>query len=395
MTQTPPDSHLPMTPQHQAFLQASIASTQALSRLVSHALGDAMFGFASGASLDHMTELAKRRGESYVAALTAKPIATITTAFDAWLVELTRAITAQHAPDFLPMSDILREGITLDASPKGLRGLFSSKPNEKDVLRVKRYGSLATRILRAVLAADGTLDQEERRTIAAFIAALALPETDASPLYAEEAIDVSKIEIFGEMEPAIAKALMRGAWLAAAWDQIDPREEDIIRTVGQRLSVAGPEIEAFRNEAVERVESRRASGLAAIDAVRFILADRIPGYGTDVAVQIAHLLLPRRYRDEAISNAAHWGTTPATAAQLGGRHKSLKADEKELVLQLAWCAALFEDPQLSRKALLRGRHDRIAQDLGIDGAKVRPGIEEWLSAVLAPAAFSYSAPPTT
>jgi tellurite resistance protein len=388
MTQNAPVSqHNPA--QLSPLAQASLVATHALSRLISHSLGDAIFAFASGAHMDVMPELAKRRGESYVAALTQKPISTLTANFDAWIIELTRAIAPLAPPTFLPMADVLREGITMEASPKGLRSLFSSKPSEKDVQRVKRYGILATRVLRAVLAADGAIDAEELRTMQCFLGALAFSDADAGTLYGEAPIDVAKIEIFGEMEPAITKAILRGAWLAAAWDQIDPREEDVIRTVAARLGVAVPEVEAMRNEAVARVEARRAVGFAAIDAIRFMLSDRIPGYGTGVAVQVATLLLPRRYRDEGISNVEHWAPI-----QLGQRHKALSNEDKELVLRVSWCAALFEDPNLSRRALLRGRHDRIAQDLHADGAKLRPEIEDWLAAVLAPAAYPYSAGPT-
>ena len=60
------------------------------------------------------------------------------------------------------MMDVVREKVTLEIGARGLRSLFSSKPSDKDVARVKRYGSLAVRVLRAVLAADGPLDAEER-----------------------------------------------------------------------------------------------------------------------------------------------------------------------------------------------------------------------------------------
>ena len=54
--------------------------------------------------------------------------------------------------------EVVREKVTLEIGARGLRSLFSSKPSDKEVARVKRYGSLAVRVLRAVLAADGELD---------------------------------------------------------------------------------------------------------------------------------------------------------------------------------------------------------------------------------------------
>src|SRR5206468_9440409 len=114
--------------------------------------------------------------------------------------------------------------VTLEIGARGLRSLFSSKPSEKDTLRVKRLGTLAVRTLRAVCASDGPptkrLDAEEERTIAAVIGSLGLSKEDAAPLYKEAPIDVSKLDVYGEIESPIARALLRGAWMAAAWDAI-------------------------------------------------------------------------------------------------------------------------------------------------------------------------------
>ena len=107
------------------------------------------------------------------------------------------------------------EKVTLEAGARGLRSFFSSKPSEKDVLRVKRLGTLATRVLRAVFAADGPLDQEEQRTIAGLIASLGLPDEDAQPLFGEAPVAVEQLDVYGDVEPGFAKALLRGAWLAA------------------------------------------------------------------------------------------------------------------------------------------------------------------------------------
>jgi hypothetical protein len=138
------------------------------------------------------------------------------------------------------------------------------------------------------------------------------------------------------------------------------------------------------------VDGRRASGVAAVDAVRFVLSDRVPGYGAQLAVAVGNLTLPRRYRDEALAHLDHW-----SAVQLTGRHRDLSGAEKTRVLSLSWLAALFEDPSVSRRALLRARHDRVAADLGEEGKRARQELEQWLSDVLAPAAFPMSAPGET
>ena len=61
------------------------------------------------------------------------------------------------------------------------------------------------------------------------------------------------------------------------------------------------------------------------------------------------------------------------------------------VLGIAWAAALYEDPSVARRALLRARHERLAQDLGEDSVKARHSIDEWINDVLAPAAFPMGA----
>jgi len=58
---------------------------------------------------------------------------------------------------------------------------------------------------------------------------------------------------------------------------------------------------------------------------------------------------------------------------------------------MAWAAAMYDDPSVARRALLRARHDRVAADMGEDGGKSRFAIEDWVAQVLAPAAFPMSA----
>jgi tellurite resistance protein len=277
---------------------------------------------------------------------------------------------------------VLAEGVTLEIGARGLRGLFSSKPSEKDIQRVKQTGGFTVRTLRAVLASDGSLDAEEKRSLDAFIGALGLPAADTEAWQSEEVKSVAQMEVYGAADTALNRALIRSAWLAAAWDTLDPREEEVVRTLGSKLGMPAPELETHRTEALARVDGRRALGLAAVDAVRFVLSDRVPGYGAQLAVAVGNLTLPRRYRDEALANIGHW-----TAVQLTGRHRDLSGAEKTRVLSLSWLACLFEDPTVSRRALLRARHDRVAVDLGEDGKRVRQELEQWLSDVLAPAAF--------
>jgi hypothetical protein len=360
--------------------------TLALGRLVMTLAEDAIFGLGTGGGADVLEPLGKRRGEAYAAILAGHRLNTMVGEFDHWSVELTRAMAPIHAPAWMPMSEVIREKVTLEVGARGLRSLFSSKPSDKDVQRVKRLGTLAVRVLRAVFSANGPLDPEEARTVAALVASLGLPDELAQPLYAEMPVPVDQLDVYGDIEPGVAKALLRGAWLASAWDQIDPREEHVIRVLANKLAFPAMDLEVMRNEVVQRVDQRRNLGLAVVDAVRFVLSDRMPGHGVTLAAKAGTLVLPRRYREEALAQIGH-----GTKVTLAKRYTSLPSDDRLMVLGIAWASALYEDPSIARRALLRARHDRVAADLGEDGNKARHGVEDWFYDVLAPAAFPMGA----
>jgi len=365
-----------------AYAPAIDEKTAVLGRLVSTLAEDAIFGLAADGGPSVLDGLGKRRGESYSAILAGHRLNTMSGELDHWLVEMTRAMVPIFPPSWLPMAEVLREKVTLEAGARGLRSLFSATPSDKDVMRVKRLGSLATRVLRAVFAADGKLDSEEQRTVAAVVASLGLPDEDARPLYQEAAIPVDQLDVYGDIEPAVAKALLRGAWLAAAQDIIDPREEHIIRVIANKLAFPAMDLEVLRNEAASKIDVRRMSGAAAVDAIRYVLSDRAPGHGVTLAASAGALLIPRRYRDEVLAQVGH-----GTKVTLAKRYTQLASEERQTALSIAWAAALYEDPSIARRALLRARHDRVAADFAEDGLKARHIVDEWVNDVLAPAAF--------
>jgi tellurite resistance protein len=344
-------------------------ATAALDRLVAVLGEDAMYV---------LDAILLRRGYAYTAAVQGQAHTRMTTHFDSWVVEMARALAPVAPPTWVPMMEVVREKVTLEMGARGLRSLFSSKPSDKEVARVKRYGSLAVRVLRAVFSADGSLDSEELTTIAAVIASLGLPEADASALYAEPPVLAATLDVYGELDAAVAQAILRGAWLAAAWDSVDPREEQTIRVVAQKLSLSELEVEAARKDALARIDARRKAGLAAVDAVRCVLSDRTPGLGVQLAALTGTLMLPRRWRDEALS-AIGQGAPVALAK----RHMGLEASERLEVLGVAWAAALVDDPSVGRRALLRARWERVAEDLGEDDPAARELVDRWMGEALA------------
>jgi hypothetical protein len=351
----------------------------ALGRLAGVLGEDAIFVLGSGVhdTRDALDGLVERRGPAYAAAVKGEHHTRMTAQYDEWFVEMSRALAPVSPPVWVPMMEVVKEKVTLELGARGLRSLFSSKPSEKDVARVKRYGTLAVRTLRAVLVADAPLDREENRTIAAVVAALGLPEADANALRAEPAVPPEAFD-GGDVDRAVARAIVRGAWLAAAGDAIDPREENVIRIVAQKLSVPAEEVEAARRDAVERVDSRRRAGFAAVDGVRYVLSDRTPGPGVQLAALAGTVMLPRRWRDEALAPVGQ-----GAPVALAKRHVGLEAGDRRNVLGVAWAAALADDPSLGRRALLCSRWERLAQDLGEDDAHARELVEAWITETLA------------
>ena len=360
--------------------------TVALGRLIAALAEDAIFGLASGGGPGVLEGLGKRRAEAYQAIVAGHRLNTMSTELDHWLVEMTRAITPVFAPAAMPMADVLREKVTLEAGARGIRSFFSSKPSDKDILRVRRLGTLATRVLRAVFVADGAIDPEEQRAIAAFVASLGLPDEDAQPLYAEAPVAVEQLDVYGDVDAGFARALLRGAWLASAWDTIDPREEHVIRVVASKLSFPAMDLEVLRNEVVQRIDTRRTAGQATVDAIRFVLSDRMPGHGVTLAANTALFMIPKRYREEVMAQIGH-----GARVTLARRYVHLPAEDRQMALGIAWAASLYDDPSLSRRALLRARHDRVAVDFGEDGIRARQQVDEWVNDLLGPAAYPMAA----
>jgi hypothetical protein len=357
-----------------AYADAAPAAPPAdpLARLVALTCEEVIFGLsaAPGNAGDALEGLMHRRGPAHHACVQGANLPTMDLAFDTFVVEMTRAITPICPPSWLPMSEVLAEKVTLEVGARGLRGLFTNKPSDKDVLRVRRFGVLAVRVLRAVYASDGPIDGEEARSIGALIASLGLPDAECAPLYAEPPIAIDCLDFQGEIEVGVQRALMRGAWLAAAQDAIDPREEGTLRVLANKLGITLQDFEMMRTEAIARVEARRMAGLAAVDAARFVLADRVPGPGVTLATRICTLMLARRHRDEALAHIAH-----GAPVVLAGRYRGISSEEKISALGMAWAAAQRENPTVSRLALVRARLERFARDLGEDTRRAREAVD--------------------
>jgi len=56
--------------------------------------------------------------------------------------------------------DAVEGGLSLEHGARGVRSLFTSKPSDKDVARVRSRGGVAVRVVTSVLVAAGPLNAE-------------------------------------------------------------------------------------------------------------------------------------------------------------------------------------------------------------------------------------------
>jgi len=272
-----------------------------------------------------------------------------------WVVNMSAAVAPVRPPTWMPMHELVGS-VSLEAGARGVRSLFTSRPSEKEVLRARKIGSLTVRALTSVLGSDGPLRADELMLRSCLIAALGLPEEDERLLVVEQPMPTQALEVYGDMDPRIARLLVRGGWLAAFSDGIEPREDASVGVLAQKLGLTPEENEAQRQEVRARVDGSRVFGGAAVDAIRYVLSDE-PQASARLAWLAANLALPMVYRAEPLAAIENGG--PVVLA----RRHTLERTAREACLSLAWFAALATDPTQTRAAELASRHDRVATDL--------------------------------
>src|SRR5687767_2751370 len=182
---------------------------------------DMFFGVAAAGRDDEdtLTALARRRSEVYENILRGQSVVALTD-YRTWMTGLAAAAAPVRPPVWMPMSDLVSGGMTLEGGVRGVRALFTTKPSEKKVEQVRQVGSFAVRILGSILSADGELDADEFDLIAALVASLGLPPEDGRLLLGQPPVAATELEPPLDLEPKVARTLVDGAWLAAANDGI-------------------------------------------------------------------------------------------------------------------------------------------------------------------------------
>lgn len=317
---------------------------------------DALFVVASMCKfdLDQLTSVAKHRASEYEQ-LVRGPLPAHSP--DDWWVRMCQAMAPSACPPWLPMHELLDE-LTLVAGARGVRSLFSSKPSDKQIQRTRNMGTFAVRAMSTVMACSGALHPEDRLLRRCVVATLGLPESEAEPLLREDPKSADELVWPLDLEPRDAKLLARGLWNTAVRDGLDPREDELVWRLCERLGgLATEDIDAMRREARAWVDARKLLGQAAVDAIRYVLAGD-PDRAGNLGRLAAMLVLAPVHRRETIASIEYGG--PIILAK---RH-ALERTEREACLVMAWLAALSLNPTYVHSAELIARHDRVAADLG-------------------------------
>jgi hypothetical protein len=88
---------------------------------------DALFGVAAAGRDDEdtLTALARRRADVYEAWVAGREAATVV-AYREWMTACCAAVAPFTPPAWLPLSDLIAGGLTLEGGVRGVRALFTS-----------------------------------------------------------------------------------------------------------------------------------------------------------------------------------------------------------------------------------------------------------------------------
>lgn len=320
---------------------------------------DALFLLCSThkADRDTWTEMTTRRSNQYTKIVQGAH--SDSEDESAWMVNMCVALAPVAPPMWLPMHELI-DSLTLESGARGVRSLFTSKPSEKQIERVRIVGSFAVQALSSVLDAGTPWTEDDQLLRRCVVAALGLPEDDANRLCQQAPRSTEDLELPADFDVKLAKQVASGLWRAAFRDGLDPREDERVMQLCQRMGLTSEDTEAARRQARDDVDSRKALGVAAVDAVRYVLSDDA-GACVRLSKMVAKLALPPVHRAESMAAIEHGG--PIVLAR---RHE-LERKQREVCLTLTWVAALATNPEQTRLAEYLVRHDRVASDIGSKG----------------------------
>jgi hypothetical protein len=316
---------------------------------------------------DVLEPFARRRAPLY-----AQPSSTLWG--ELYWAGLAQALAAVGPAQWMPMAAVLELGITLEGGARGLRGLFTKAPSEKERKRVLKIATLAGRILEMVANADRALSSDETRMVAMAMNSFGLSAEELQNVRPGRALTFEDLEIFGDLDVKTRRALLRGAWQLASSGALDPARELAVRGVAARLEVQH-EADQVRAEVLtaqlRQLEFAQVAVELARSASRLIPAEI-------ARPALSHLVFSTAPAARRAELEAHMFST--VPVQLGALPR-LDSARKRQAVAVAFATVLAHDPTLSTMFTLRVRltDDAIAAGCGSEAADAFELVQRFLN----------------
>ena len=357
---------------------------EALSRLVSAASEECIFGLAAalGNSNDALEDLVKRRKDAHQLVVTAQNTPRMLDAFDAWVVEMARAMAPICPPSWMPMAEVLaREG-----HARGRR----ARPSLALLVQAERQGRPAReapRLARGARAARGARVRRaaRRRGGAHHRRAHRVarpPGRGRSAALRRGARRRSSASTSTARSTAPSRARCSAARGSPRRGTASTRARST-SSACSRPSSAHPSIDVEVHAQRRHRPRRRAANRGPRGGRRHPLRPRrshAPGYGVQLAALRRHAhapaALPRRGAAPSRARRARRARASATRGSAAPRRRACSASRGR--------RRSCEDPTSRAWRALRARHDRVAAgSRRADAKDARRPVDDMLTMSLA------------
>jgi uncharacterized tellurite resistance protein B-like protein len=258
----------------------------------------------------------------------------------------------------MPMEAIVLGGHTLEGGARGLRGLFTREPSEKERKRVLRLATLAGKVMQIVASADENVHENETHLIEMAMNSFGLSPEERGKARIEGPLSFESLEVGPDLETRTRRELLRGAWQLALIESLDPAKDVMVRGVAAALGVSA-EYDHVRSEVQAEQKKQTEVAQVAIELVRAAV-QKTPLEG--LAPWLDHLVeaaVPPTRRAELRGLAS--GNAPVL---LDGFPK-LDGDRRRQTLALAAATLLGPDPCVSHATVLRAELLNAAEKAGV------------------------------
>ncbi len=307
----------------------------------------------------------------------------------AYWTGIAAALAPIGPPSWMPMEALVLGGHTLEGGARGLRGLFTREPSDKERKRVLRIATLAARILQIVAKTDATVRSEEAELIEMAMNSFGLNPEERGKMRLDGPLSFDTLDVPADLDTRTRHELLRGAWQLALIESLDPAKDVMVRGIAGHLG-ASAEYDHVRSEVQHEQRKQSEMAQVAIDLVRasgrLVPAEKLRPW-------LEHLV------DAAVPPARRHelrGLALGHAPILLDAVPRLDGDRRRQAIALAAAMLLGSDPIVSLATVVRAQLAAAAEQAGI-GSSVEAAfalIDHWLLSRTMTHAPALLAPPT-